>query len=59
MWVRLLRMNDTQAPPVGTDGTVRGVDAIGSVMVAWDNGCCLNVVPDADEIEIIAGGSNR
>ena len=32
MRVRLLRMNDTQAPPVGTEGTVRGVDDIGSVI---------------------------
>lgn len=59
MRVRLLRMNDMQAPPVGTEGTVRGVDDIGSVMVAWDNGCGLNVVLDEDEIEIIEGGSNR
>ena len=51
--VRLLYMNDRQAPPVGTEGTVRGVDDIGSVMVAWDNGCGLNVVLDEDEIEII------
>ncbi|MCR5842570.1 MAG: DUF4314 domain-containing protein [Oscillospiraceae bacterium] len=28
MRVRLLRMNDTQAPPVGTEGTVRGVDGV-------------------------------
>ncbi len=53
MRVRLLRMNDTQAPPVGTEGTVKGVDDIGSVMVAWDNGCGLNVVLEEDEIEII------
>ena len=32
-------MDDPQAPPVGTKGTVRGVDDIGSIMVAWDNGC--------------------
>ena len=53
MRVRLISMNDTQAPPVGMEGTVRGVDDIGSVMVAWDNGCGLNVVLDEDEIEII------
>ena len=53
MRVRLLYMNDRQAPPVGTEGTVRGVDDIGSVIVAWDNGCGLNVVLDEDEIEII------
>ena len=36
--VELVRMDDPQAPPVGTKGTVRGVDDIGSIMVAWDNG---------------------
>lgn len=41
--VELVRMDDTQAPPVGTKGTVRGVDDIGSIMVAWDNGCGLSV----------------
>lgn len=46
-------MNDMQAPPVGTEGTVRGVDGIGSVMVAWDNDCGLNVVLDEDEIEVL------
>ncbi len=51
--VRLLYMNDRQSPPVGTEGTVRGVDDIGSVMVAWDNGCGLNVVLEEDEIEVI------
>ena len=59
MRVRLLRMNDTQAPPVGTEGTVRGVDNIGSVIVSWDNGCGLNVVLDEDEIEIIPAESNH
>ena len=51
--VRLLRMEDFQAPPIGTEGTVRGVDDLGPVMVAWDNGCGLNVVLDEDEIETI------
>lgn len=47
--VELVHMEDPQAPPVGTQGTVRGVDDIGSVMVDWDNGCGLNVAFDADE----------
>ena len=46
--VELIRMNDEQAPPVGTRGTVRGVDDIGSIMVAWDNGSGLNVVYGED-----------
>ncbi len=46
--VELLRMNDPQSPPVGTGGTVRGVDDIGSIMVAWDNGSSLSVVYGED-----------
>ena len=53
MRVRLVRMDDIQAPPIGTEGTVRGVDDIGSVMVAWDNGSGLNVVLGEDEIEVV------
>ena len=46
--VRLVRMDDSQAPPIGTKGTVRGVDDIGSIMVAWDNGSGLHVVYGED-----------
>ncbi|KGP77235.1 methyltransferase [Desulfosporosinus sp. Tol-M] len=46
--VELLRMDDAQAPPVGTEGTVIGVDDTASVMVKWDNGCGLNVVYGED-----------
>lgn len=41
-------MDDPQAPPIGTKGTVKGVDDIGSIMVAWDNGCGLSVAYGAD-----------
>ena len=41
--VELLSMSDFQAPPVGTKGTVRYVDDIGSIGVAWDNGSGLSV----------------
>ena len=40
--VELVEMDDPQAPPVGTKGTVLGVDDAGDVMVAWDNGSGLN-----------------
>lgn len=46
--VELVQMDDPQAPPIGTKGTVTGVDDIGSIMVRWDNGCGLNVVYGAD-----------
>ena len=41
--VELLQMDDIQAPPIGTKGTVNGVDDIGSIMVSWDNGSSLSV----------------
>ena len=46
--VELVKMDDAQAPPVGTKGTVRGVDDMGSIMVAWDNGCGLSVAYGED-----------
>ena len=47
--VELLRMDDPQAPPIGTKGTVRGVDDTGSIMVAWDSGGSLHVLYGVDE----------
>ena len=46
--VKLVQMDDVQAPPIGTKGTVRGVDDIGSIMVRWDNGCGLSVAYGED-----------
>lgn len=46
--VELLRMDDIQAPPIGTKGTVIGVDDIGSIMVRWDNGSGLSVAYGED-----------
>ena len=48
--VELLQMDDVQAPPIGTKGTVLGVDDIGSIMVAWDNGSGLNVIYGIDRV---------
>ena len=46
--VELVKMDDPQAPSVGTKGTVRGVDDIGGIMVDWDNGCGLSVAFGVD-----------
>ena len=53
--VELIRMEDAQAPPIGTKGTVIGVDAIGSIMVRWDNGSTLSVVYGEDACRVING----
>ena len=52
--VELVRMDDIQAPPIGTKGTVKGVDDIGSIMVAWDNGSSLSVAYKEDLCRKIA-----
>lgn len=52
--VRLVRMNDPQAPPVDCEGTVLGVDDIGSIRVAWETGSSLSVVYGEDKVEIIS-----
>jgi len=41
-------MDDIQAPPIGTRGTVTGVDDTASIMVRWDDGSGLNVVYGED-----------
>ncbi|MDO5702058.1 MAG: DUF4314 domain-containing protein [Lachnospiraceae bacterium] len=43
MRVRLIKMDDFQAPPIGTEGVVKGVDDTGSVMISWDTGSSLLV----------------
>lgn len=53
--VELLQMDDVQAPPIGTKGTVLGVDDIGSIMVVWDNGSGLSVAYGADLCRVVSG----
>ena len=48
--VELLKMEDIQAPPLGTIGEVYGVDDTGSLLVHWQNGSSLSVVFGIDEV---------
>ena len=48
--IELVEMDDAQAPPTGTTGTVYGVDDTGSILVSWDNGSQLNVIFGVDII---------
>ena len=60
--VELVKMDDIQAPPVGTLGTVKGVDDIGSIMVAWDTGSGLSVAYGEDvcrKVEDTTGGIRK
>ena len=51
--VELVEMDDFQAPPIGTKGTVEGVDDTASILVAWDNGSHLNVIYGEDVVRKI------
>lgn len=46
--VKLLKMEDSQAPPVGTIGTVVNVDDTGTIHTSWQNGSSLGVVYGED-----------
>ena len=49
--VKLVEMDDPQAPPAETLGTVAGVDDTGSILVNWDSGSSLNVLYGIDKIK--------
>ena len=55
--VELVRMDDRQAPPPGTRGTVLGVDDTASLLMRWDNGSGLNVVSGEDAVKFITEGN--
>ncbi len=48
--VELISMDDFQAPPNGTKGTVVLVDDIGTIHVRWDNGSSLGAAYGIDKI---------
>ena len=51
--VELIRMEDPQAPPVGTKGTVIGVDDIGTIHVKWDTGSMLGIAYGEDQCRVL------
>ena len=48
--VRLVKMDDPQAPKIGMLGTVKHVDDTGSLIMSWDNGSGLSVLYKIDEV---------
>lgn len=51
--VEVVQMNDEQAVPNGTLGTVEFVDDIGTIHVAWDNGSTLGLIHGEDAFNLI------
>lgn len=50
--IKIIEMDDIQAPPPGTMGTIKGIDGIGQIHVKWDNGSTLAVQPVGDRYQI-------
>ena len=51
--VELLKMIDVQAPPMGTLGSVTGIDDFGTIHVHWDNGSSLGVAYGEDKCKLV------
>lgn len=54
--VELLGMDDPQAPPTGTMGKVMGVDDAGQLLIRWETGSSLSLIPSVDSFRIVQKG---
>ncbi len=54
--VELLGMDDPQAPPPRTMGEVMGVDDAGQILVRWETGSSLSLIPGVDFFRIVQKG---
>ena len=54
--MELLGMDDPQAPPTGTMGEILGVDDAGQILVRWETGSSLSLIPGVDSFRIAEKG---
>ena len=52
----LLAMDDPQAPLTGTRGEVMGIDDAGQLLVRWETGSSLSLIPGVDSFRIMQKG---
>lgn len=52
--VKLIKMDDDQAPVPGTIGTVTHVDDIGQIHMKWETGSSLALIYHRDHFEVIS-----
>ena len=58
--VRLVSMPDDPDPvPEGTCGTVLAVDGAGQLLMRWDNGRSLSLLPGVDSFEVLERPPHR
>ena len=51
--IKCVEMNDPDPVESGTEGTIDGVDDMGTIHVKWDNGRTLGIVPSDDKFELL------
>ena len=51
--IELISMEDAQAVPPGTRGTVVCVDDMGTIHMKWDNGRTLGLIPSEDSFRVV------
>lgn len=58
--IRLIEMlNEPNPVPVGTCGIVLAVDDAGQLLMQWDNGRSLSLVPGVDNFEVLERPRHR
>lgn len=58
--IRLLEMSEDPNPvPVGSCGTVLAVDDAGQLLMQWDNGRSLSLIPGVDNFEVLERPRHR
>jgi len=51
--IKCVLMNDEYPVESGTEGTITGVDDMGTIHVKWDNGRTLGLVREEDQYELL------
>ena len=54
--VELLGMDDPQAPPMRTMGEILGIDDAGQLLIRWETGSSLSLIPGVDSFRIVQRG---
>ncbi len=53
--LRLISMDDKQAPQPGTIGSVDFIDDVGTIHMRWETGSSLGLIPGEDSFEVVKG----